>query len=279
MRYNEILSEKSYRQLDDPKSKNPDDGRYYSPHSKQEDIRFLRVWELVERQCSDIISHYKATDRVFYRGTEKSNTSSMYLGKPPKDRRPTGSSRVGHDFTDIALKMFGYPTLRSNHIAVTSSFHQASSYGTVYVIFPKNGFKFLWSDVADDWISLVSSSFYEFLDYCEEQLGPEKTAEISLKLMDIHNLNPDDYDRNLRAVWFGAVNHDFQAFYTELEPYVREFWMKRFKEYRVDDSDINAALKSHHEVMISGTGYYAFNWSAYGDYLIQLGIPARKGWY
>lgn len=114
--------------------------------------------DILNRDCSDFLKVVKETKQFLYRGLN--NTESVFEGRTRIDRSPRNSNKQVSDRYDEALKNFGFKALRSNSIFTTSDFNFADNYGSnIYLIFPKNGFDFTYSNkkdlILDSWGDLV----------------------------------------------------------------------------------------------------------------------------
>jgi len=98
--------------------------------------------------------------------------------------------------------------LRSNSIFTTTDRGQASNYGRVYAIFPKDGFKFTWSPLHDDIVlhsiaelhGKIKSSkiptdkdelFDEFNDYATEMIEYAAYGDIEDQIPKMIKKDPD----------------------------------------------------------------------------------------
>lgn len=128
-------------------------------HSKEESDSsqsLAKFVALLKRDCSQSIMAYKKTGAVLYRGIRNSNYGE-FKAKTRDNRRPMDTGEKSHNILDKMLKASGFETTRSNSIFTSSSTAQANMYGDLYVIFPVNGFKFLWNEKYKD----LYSDFYE----------------------------------------------------------------------------------------------------------------------
>jgi hypothetical protein len=99
------------------------------------------------------------SNKVLYRGSR--DTASVYEAHSRNYRPAKDSNQEASNLYDRALSHLGVRALRSNSIFTTSSMHFALNYGThLHMIFPKNGFDFMWTNTRD----LVLHSKYLMMD-------------------------------------------------------------------------------------------------------------------
>lgn len=103
---------------------------------------FEAVWEKIERECTEILAVYRNCNRVLWRGTTPHG--GIYMGNRREDRIPKDTPLDIQTAIDEWLSMKGFMAVRSNSIYTVSRRSVAEGYGTPYMIFPKDGFKYTW---------------------------------------------------------------------------------------------------------------------------------------
>lgn len=103
--------------------------------------------ELIKKDCTQIVSAYRNTDRVFFRGVN--STKEAFRGIPHANRKPRDSMPEFHEFLTNMLAAAGAVAGRNNGTFVSSNHGAATMYvevndGDVYVIFPLDGFHYTW---------------------------------------------------------------------------------------------------------------------------------------
>jgi hypothetical protein len=110
-----------------------------------------KFYALIEQNCSDALSVMKETGKLLYRGIRRRSAQfPIFHGRSRENRKTLDSSEKTQLTIDFYLGNSGFTALRSNSIFCTSKSSFATNYGTVYLIFPFNGFDFTWSEVIDD---------------------------------------------------------------------------------------------------------------------------------
>ena len=173
-------------------------------------------------------------DRLMYSGRNHNDIS--FIGGVRKNRQPLSTEKYEHNFLDrLFYKKFGWKA-RSNSIFCTGSKTVASSYGTVYGIFPIGKYKFIWNkDIRDLFMSF---------DY----------RKIKITLIDKHR-----EELNALSKYPQDPEH---MLYTKLD---RK--SKLWKEYELDvytdviskytTKNLTKAIRSSNEIMVGCEKYYA----------------------
>jgi len=119
-------------------------------------------------ECSDFIKtlHLTGPSYYLYRGI-KGFDKPAFVAQSRSDRKAKDSSPAVAKMFDKMLSELGYKALRSNSIFVTSSDSSAGSYGTVYMIFPRNGFNYTYTKHRD--LILDNNSMSDVVDKDEMQ--------------------------------------------------------------------------------------------------------------
>lgn len=145
-----------------------------------------QLLDKIETECSDIVSAIKKTKRFLYRGVKYSPPS--FIGRSREDRKSKDSADFSQQVFDVFLKAFGFDAGRGNSIFCSTRPGQASGYGSIYYIFPKNGYEFLYTSNDD----LIMGS-----DYWDNYVNESAAKKFLLELRDwLYNEEPninDDY--------------------------------------------------------------------------------------
>jgi hypothetical protein len=129
------------------------------------DEKLLKYFSYIEKNCSEYLASCNEARRFLLRGQDDA-TQKVFIAHPRADREPKDSSKDAQKKIDAALSAYGFKAQRGNSIFTSSDVHQASNYGSVFAIFPKNGFSFTWSPKHDD---LVVSDLSDFIDVDDEE--------------------------------------------------------------------------------------------------------------
>lgn len=112
---------------------------------------FNKMLQQLEISCKEIITFYKANPGKFlYRGSIKgtdyvSNATQGFAKSPPENRDPMNTNMRVHRIAIKYMTELGFAAHRGNSVFVTSSERESRRYGPPYIIFPKDGFQFTWS--------------------------------------------------------------------------------------------------------------------------------------
>lgn len=114
------------------------------------DEKTLRYFSYIELHCQQYLKGVVDAERFLFRGIGYKKQDDAFIGNPKEDREPKDSSPEAQRLVDGAISMLGGKALRGNSIFTSSSYSQAENYGQVYIIFPVDGFNFMWSKIEHD---------------------------------------------------------------------------------------------------------------------------------
>lgn len=114
------------------------------------DQKLLQYFSYIEKNCSEYLAAVRAANgNLLFRGQDDAS-QPLFVAYPRADREPKDSDPEAQKLLDNYLSLCGFKALRSNSIFTSADRDQASNYGDVFAIFPKNGFSFTWSTKHDD---------------------------------------------------------------------------------------------------------------------------------
>jgi hypothetical protein len=183
-------------------------------------------FDIIKKECSDIINVYNDTESMLYRGFYSSMSMPFYKKIPRTDRYPKDMASIYSNNLDAAFYNKFHWKPRSEGVFVSGRKTDARSYSKdneVFCFFPCNGYKFLWSNVINDLYTFV------FED---------------------NNVNyliggSDDDGRNV----YDGDGYDDE----EYEEYIFDYF-KIISEYK--NTDLKSAIKSNNEIMFKCRYYY-----------------------
>lgn len=124
------------------------------------DPKIIKLASMIQRDCKQALTGCQKANGFLYRGIRKkyntatsdyeSNAPDIFVGKPREDRSAKDSKATIQIEFDKMLTQSGFKALRSNSIFCSGNYQQAEGYGKAYVIFPKDGFSFMWSPIYHD---------------------------------------------------------------------------------------------------------------------------------
>lgn len=201
--------------------------------------------QIIKENCQQFLSEVR---EPLWHGT---NGSLPFENKLRVRSAPKNMPLVLHQAIDQAFNsIFGFKA-RTHALFCTGDKSQANSYGKPYAIFPKDGFKFVWSDkVKDLYLKFVETSISSASNDALKHLL------IFFVANDFENIVGDS------SLWNG-VPKDVQKIYPTakdaldgIEPnlvkYSTEF-VKRFYE----PWSLNFAISKKHEIMLHAPVFYA----------------------
>lgn len=232
-------------------------------------VKMDNLFKALAKHCKEIIKVYKelnrnnfAREKFLFRGI-KSSDDAVY-GKPFEARKPKDSNRDLHDLVNGTINNLGFEANRENAMFVSGDRGQASNYGSLYIMFPMDGFKFTWSKTVKDLV-LDSSKKLEMLDKEVVRQLKELVKKAKADSEDPSNFpiyDPDDlfysgyqYDRDVdlvsTAIDRGLLPDEAQGL---LDNILTDASIQ--KHFEFTDQDIYGAILSEKEIYIRGN-YYA----------------------
>lgn len=122
----------------------------------------------IKKECSQIVRIYKRTNKFLYRGLQTTNNFSFGKIIPRTNRRPKDTPReYSEKADDFFYRKFGWQPRKEGVFAV-ARFDTARSYSIsshADIIFPANGFKYIWSPEVED----LYADVFEKIGYDEEE--------------------------------------------------------------------------------------------------------------
>jgi len=119
---------------------------------------FEEFTELVKRDCSEFLKEIKSSKAFLYRGI-KGVSDDMGIKTPRADRKPKDTSAKGHKYLgDLFKKHHGWNPRKEGVFCFADEF-STHYYGKSYIIFPINGYKYLWSSNISDLYAETSSDY------------------------------------------------------------------------------------------------------------------------
>lgn len=164
------------------------------------------ILDIIDRECSDYIGVASKilSNRMSYLYRGVSNESrSAFIGRSRENRTPADSTKFFQEAFDILLDDWGFEAKRSNSIFCSTSPGHASSFGEIYYIFPKNGFKFLYTSVNDIVLSFDFFDKYMNIGACRQYL---KLLQDWTETYYTNALTFDERDSHEYATFFNLIN-------------------------------------------------------------------------
>src|SRR5574344_195539 len=186
---------------------------------------------LLREKCSNIIEIYDERPYFLYRGIK--GVDSIVTPEPPKNRKPKDSNINLQTLIDNWLNDNGYSVLRSNSYFCTSNYNIAKYYGQPYLVFPENGFDYLWFENSPD----LHETIDKFYHRLKKKISYTK---------DIKSLK-NDFNALLLS------NNNF----IDIEQTVDEF----MNFLKPKQNDLIMALEKNNEIMLTGK-YHAIKYES-----------------
>jgi transcription antitermination factor NusG len=230
----------------------------------------LKLLKGIEKNSTTIMNAYRNTGKFLYRGI-KSDDDALY-GKPFDSRRPKDSNAGLNAILNKALGAAGFAARRDNTSFTSGTYNQASNYGTVYIFFPRDGFQFHYSKSIRDLVLdtgklnlLLDDELVKKIRKLLEDNWQELEYYFSNSPYDF--LSGYSYESDIRglqkAVADGKLPAELGKFQT-LDDFVDP--AKVISQMEYNQSDLDGAITSGHEVMVTGP-YYALRDDKFKDYV------------
>lgn len=198
----------------------------------------IKSLQKVQKECSEICDIYKKTKRFLLRGSNNTYYGYQYL-TPREDRRPKDMDSTVHKLLDDAFhKLYGWKP-RSQGVFCTSDIMEVSNnYGLPYIIFPVNGFKYIWSSSIED---LYGNEF-----------DSVKWNEMSYNYWQSKHKSSGPVKQTI-AGW----TKDLKKEQAELEDW-HTFLIDKIQTIvlKYQDTNIEEAIRKRNEVSLKCKGYY-----------------------
>jgi transcription antitermination factor NusG len=269
-----IEKEKIYAEISDKSAKNP--------IIQGIPMSVLKLFKGIEKNASTIMNAYRKTGKFLYRGISSSD-DALY-GKPFDQRRAKDSNPELINALNQSLADQGFAARRDNTTFTTSGIGHAGNYGLPYIIFPRDGFSFHYSKEIRDLVLdttklylLVDSDIREYIESIVYGNWGKLKPYFSHRFTGDTLFKDYEYKRDLdgiqNAVANGALPPEF-AKYKSLADLVDS--KKVIDNFRYDQSDLDGAINSAHEVMVTGP-YYAVRNDRFEKYLTKYIELTKSG--
>jgi len=201
-----------------------------------ESLRFVK--KQLDKLTSPIAFESHWSRCFFYRGI--SANTSIIEKTPRTDRKPKDSHIKLSTWVDDAFESKFNWRPRSNGVFATGAYDVAEGYGSaVYMFFPSNGFKFIWSPETSD--VYKDLGFMDFVD--------PKTPSVGARM---------------RRNWENNYTNEYETFDDYLDDYENS-WKNKIEDAVKDykSTDLETAKESGHEIMFKCNKYCALIFEHY----------------
>ncbi|MCK5019545.1 MAG: hypothetical protein KAS32_20970 [Candidatus Peribacteraceae bacterium] len=207
--------------------------------SEAKELSFYDMITLIHKECQPFLKEWapkqKGKSEATFMYSGRRNEKDFVKKRIRKNRRPTDTHiDIHNDLDKRFTKKFGYPA-RSNSVFVTGDFSSTNRYGEGYMVFPIGKYQFLWSPKQKD----LYENLYEWMGTFVESDREGYKGWLELQARASRHL-PDDpgykesYDKAKIDYDMGMDN-------------IVDGYQK---------TDINGAIKSGNEIMITAKDYY-----------------------
>lgn len=119
----------------------------------------------IKKNCSEIVSQYRQRGRAFYTGFKNAGQPALY-GKPPSHLNLDDyhAHRNGGEIQYLIENFFDDMSFENAILASSDSYEASNDGRTPYLVFPRNGFKYFWSQEVTN-LSYPSNTLSRLFDY------------------------------------------------------------------------------------------------------------------
>lgn len=237
-----------------------------------------KIAGLIKTNCSDILSIYKDTGNILYRGFI--DLYQPFFKALPRENRKSRDGDINiHNIINNYLKEQGFEARRDNSFFCISKMKEAKEYGEAYLVFPKNDFKYTWlnSKVHGDDLSVSegiygiyslqkSHSYMSFISYIDKFLDYNLFDWIRYKIKYDIKLQDRYYNSGMYKqldiyALFDDIKLNVKNEITEKLVEIIKFYQttilpENLKEMPFENSNIRVPLDKGYEVYIHGECYF-----------------------
>lgn len=171
------------------------------------------VMDAIKTNCGEFLSYIRAAGkhRPLYRGISGRNPTFMEV-RGRQTRTPVTLSQQDHDMTNDFLARSGMTANRDNSSFATSNQFVAQAFGSIYLVFPKDGFAYTYFE-DDDYIQSMRVFRNKMVQMREPLDGDDAKYRLWLSIANPHDDSLEDAINNGYEVMFTgdyyAVKKDF----------------------------------------------------------------------
>jgi hypothetical protein len=204
--------------------------------------------ELVKRDCSKFLKEIKQSKRFVYRGI--SGVGKMGIKTPRINREPKDTSLAGHKYLGNLFKKHHGWNARKEGVFCFGNPEWAGDYGITYIIFPVNGYKYVWSDYITD-LTVYVQDDYNFSYDGEHATFSVLWSDIRLNAFVDYIMN--NYDEDEKP--------DYERIEGDIIDQAEKELSNDIKKYH--KNDLNKAITNYHEheISLKCKKYYYISWN------------------
>ena len=214
--------------------------------------------ELVKRDCSKFLKEVSSSKTFLYRGL-KGVSDDMGIKTPRTDRMPKDTSKKGHEYLGNLFKKYHGWNARKEGVFCFGNPAWADDYGITYIIFPVNGYKYVWSDDITD-LTVYVQDDYNFSYDGEYTTFSILWSDLRLNAFVLYIFDKDEENVD-----------DYESVEGKILDKAEKELSNNIKNY--NKNNLNKAITNHndHEISLKCKKYYYIEYSGkIKDNLIQL---------
>lgn len=206
-----------------------------SEHYEETRIKeyFTKLFKILYPKISDICNFYYRNGAFFYRGMNKFD--DVFIYSPRKDRKPMDTDLKTHEFfNEIFDNLTDGKINRSNATFAVADYSIAEDYGRPFIIFPFNGFDYLFSTKISD--------LYEFQKKQKEKIYFKRIYKGKYVISFII-----DYDNLIIRLM--KNNTDIENFYEELKNFYKSKYKSKKDKLDLKDDPYLSLDEKHGKIL------------------------------
>ena len=215
------------------------------PSDPSSDANIQELADIIKKKCSKYLESVQP-GQFLWHGTSSKTKDMVYASKSRAVRIPVDSDKFITSLFDKALNEHGFIATRSNSIFVIGDKNAAEEYGTLYAIFPINGFNFTWSMSHNDVILSKNTGLRYKL------FNPEKLQQIlKNKLAHCSSIDIANKD-NINQFLKGNIKKLYGITFTPKEIQTMFDSDVAMKNFNFSKENLSKAINSENEIYLSG---------------------------
>lgn len=225
----------------------------------------------IKNKCKKYLKE-TSHNSILYRGQWDDDLDPYLNGvikkeKTIKNRLPRNTSKEIHEIFNNGFKQVFGKNLRTESVFTTSNDRIAMGYGNAYLFFPTDPFEIYWSPYIHDLFSFYKNlkDHITFKNFESDILSKNKNPNIIITILYLINENNSNSWNNETNVLTQNIINKYSSILPndlntknikeKLKPYIGNS-IKDFINLFYKKGNLQAAIKSHNEVMVDCNEFY-----------------------
>ena len=207
------------------------------------EMSFEELWQTIQAECTYFLGVVKKVNsHLLFRGVGEHDNGPAYIGYPENSRTPKTVKIEIHNYVDGWMQKKGFAARRGNSITCTSHPEYARTFSKIV--------KKKWAKI----YAIFPRDGFKF--------SWARNAMDIITLCEGSKFQVFDQDVPRPSDWLGNWDQSLEE----------KLWYADYVSV-----DLAGALRSENEIMISGSSYYALDWSVYRQAILKkLGFKLQN---